>query len=449
LGQPVLNIVNPTALPDPTGLGPMMAALQNGNMFRDMSGLAATIGLARATASDATSAATEAGRQAAANLAVAAQKDIEQQRIAAQVAMAAIGKPTASQGTPKNISEMGALLNTADKRDQAGLTTPQGSTGGGGGISGGGAIGGGGTPGDAGGGSVGSGDFMPGVGGSLGGSGSSGDLAFRRALFGEFGSPVADVILANQPGGKKQPAPPPPPPPPKKTDEHYLLAGFQHHPDWVVDTQKEIDAIKSLAWKPSTEDFRALANKVSVSSNVRVTDTVRRFINAIAFPNILRHNFYGYNLVPSQPDIIGLAGSIDEQGQLSGGSALSLDGNGLSVQVLNALKTHAAANPQSEEALLLKEARASHHPDAQLWLYVSEFALGADLPQLLATTFKIFVFTFPQPIWFMPEFVETGTPRITNRARIGIGPGPRFNSAVGTETGDPYTLDSKATRFNP
>ena len=69
LGQPVLNIVNPTALPDPTGLGPMMSALQNGSMFRDMSGLAATIGLARETASDATSAAAESGRLAAANLA--------------------------------------------------------------------------------------------------------------------------------------------------------------------------------------------------------------------------------------------------------------------------------------------------------------------------------------------------------------------------------------------
>src|SRR5262245_59622767 len=89
LGQPVLNIMNPTSLPDPAGLGAALGALQNGNMFRDMSGLAATIGLAGALSNNATSASTEAGRQAAANLAVAAQKDIESQRIAAQVAMAA------------------------------------------------------------------------------------------------------------------------------------------------------------------------------------------------------------------------------------------------------------------------------------------------------------------------------------------------------------------------
>jgi hypothetical protein len=36
----VLNIVNPPALPDPAGLGPLYSAIANGNMFRDMSGMA-------------------------------------------------------------------------------------------------------------------------------------------------------------------------------------------------------------------------------------------------------------------------------------------------------------------------------------------------------------------------------------------------------------------------
>ena len=35
LGQPVLNIVNPTTLPDPTGLTAALNAVSNGNMFRD------------------------------------------------------------------------------------------------------------------------------------------------------------------------------------------------------------------------------------------------------------------------------------------------------------------------------------------------------------------------------------------------------------------------------
>ena len=196
LGQPVLNIVNPTSLPDPTGLGPMLGALQNGGMFRDMAGLAATIGLARGTAGDATSAAADAGRLAAANLAVAAQKDIEQQRIAAQLAMAAMGNPGALQGTPKNISEMGALLNTADKRDQTatGLEGTAGSDGSSGGIGGG--------IGESGGGSgSGGGEAVPRSGGGSPGGGSSGDLAFRRAVFGSLGMSSGDLVLATrQPG---------------------------------------------------------------------------------------------------------------------------------------------------------------------------------------------------------------------------------------------------------
>jgi hypothetical protein len=42
LGAPVLNLMGPTQLPDPAGLSAVLGALANGNMFRDMSGLAGT-----------------------------------------------------------------------------------------------------------------------------------------------------------------------------------------------------------------------------------------------------------------------------------------------------------------------------------------------------------------------------------------------------------------------
>lgn len=45
LESPVVNIMNPSSLPDPSGLGSILSALSNGNMFRDMSGLAGTQGL--------------------------------------------------------------------------------------------------------------------------------------------------------------------------------------------------------------------------------------------------------------------------------------------------------------------------------------------------------------------------------------------------------------------
>ena len=186
LGAPVLNIMNPTTLPDPAGLAPMLAALQNGSMFRDMSGLAATVGLAQALGQDTSTAATDAGKQAGANLAVAAQKDIAEKQIAAQLAMAAMGMPGGSAGTPKNISESGALLNTAKAMDAQAAkgqptTGPPGP-----------ATSGGGTTHSGGPGS--GGPLMPGVSGSLppASSGSFQSDVMKRAL----GGIGADLIPA-------------------------------------------------------------------------------------------------------------------------------------------------------------------------------------------------------------------------------------------------------------
>lgn len=87
----IVNIVNPPSLPDPAGLAPLYGAIANGNMFRDMSGMAQTAALAQAAlqaaqagASDATSAAGQAQQVAATQL-------TEFLKLAAQVAMAAMG----------------------------------------------------------------------------------------------------------------------------------------------------------------------------------------------------------------------------------------------------------------------------------------------------------------------------------------------------------------------
>jgi hypothetical protein len=193
LGQPVVNIVNPTNLPDPAGLGPTLAALQNGGMFRDMSGLAAAIGLAGSLSNNTTAATADAGRLAAANLAVAAQKDIESQRIAAQLLMASLGAPNASAGTPKNITEMGAMLNQAEQRDRSGAGSGATAPSGAGGATGGGA----GSSGSGGGGAGGGSASAPRAGGMSSVMPSNSDMAFRRALFGPLGASGADAILAN------------------------------------------------------------------------------------------------------------------------------------------------------------------------------------------------------------------------------------------------------------
>ena len=85
LSAPVLNIQTPTALPEPTGLAAILTAVQNGNMFRDMSGLAQTAALAQAALQASAAGATAVGEQAGQNLKTVMDDNTERMRIAAQL----------------------------------------------------------------------------------------------------------------------------------------------------------------------------------------------------------------------------------------------------------------------------------------------------------------------------------------------------------------------------
>lgn len=147
---PLVNIVNPTSLPDPVGMAGVLQAIQNGNMFRDMSGLAATIGLAQAGMQTTSDAATAANVQAGSNMATAAKKEVEMFKAALAFAAAVMGKGS-SDTSPSTISNEGAKINHGRSLDQRGVTPqgggngaapaaiPAGGSGGGNGSGGGGA----------------------------------------------------------------------------------------------------------------------------------------------------------------------------------------------------------------------------------------------------------------------------------------------------------------------
>jgi hypothetical protein len=159
LGAPVLNIVNTPSLPDPQGMGAVLAAIQNGNMFRDMSGLAATIGLAQAGLAGAQQGATDAAAQAGKNAEVAAQFGAKLAEIAGKIIAAkftsgaslaggAGGESLA--GLAGGISGQGAKINQGKDMDRRGVPsqtngTSNGSSGGTGGSGGGGSDPGGGA----------------------------------------------------------------------------------------------------------------------------------------------------------------------------------------------------------------------------------------------------------------------------------------------------------------
>jgi hypothetical protein len=199
LGAPVVSIVNPTSLPEPTGLAAALQAIQNGNMFRDMSGLAATMGLTQAALNAASAGATSAGSQAGANAATAAQLLSDLAKTAASVMTMGVGGGAGllaggggMLGGASNISHAGALVNQGRSLDSRGGAAGGGAAGGAGDTSGGGGGGGGSGGGGSGGGDAVDGGFEPGGAGAA--AGSSEQAAFQRAVWGPAGESQADTV---------------------------------------------------------------------------------------------------------------------------------------------------------------------------------------------------------------------------------------------------------------
>lgn len=119
---PIVNITPPAALPDPVGLAGALTAIQNGNMFRDMSGLADTIKLAQSSITASAAGATAAGSQATESLKASLTADVERKKIAADLEKAKSGKPLANQ----NPSVQGAV-NNEEKKQQAASPAQQAS----------------------------------------------------------------------------------------------------------------------------------------------------------------------------------------------------------------------------------------------------------------------------------------------------------------------------------
>lgn len=120
LPQATLKVELPPDLPDPQGLAAILQAIQNGNMFRDMSGLNSTIGFAQSALSRAFDAARDAAAQAGENMKTAA--DIYKSAFGGQGSTMPGGAtrqlPT---GTTRNPSETGALINQGKDMDDRGL----------------------------------------------------------------------------------------------------------------------------------------------------------------------------------------------------------------------------------------------------------------------------------------------------------------------------------------
>jgi hypothetical protein len=216
LSNPIINITAPTSLPEPAGTAAILAAIQNGDMFRDMSGLQSTIALAQAALQATSAGAATAGQQAGTNMNSLLQANTERQRIAAEMITSlaktaasaytggAVGAGGGISGGGGNHSQDGAKINYFDKT-QGQTPADGGNSGGavapvgGGGQSGGGAAGGGGP----------NGGFSTNGTGSSGGSGGGysqnpaalaatwGDSQPRSALIDRIVDKFGGVLLGD------------------------------------------------------------------------------------------------------------------------------------------------------------------------------------------------------------------------------------------------------------
>lgn len=129
LSAPIVSITPPAALPDPVTAAGVLAALNNGSLFRDMSGLADTIKLATETGKLSAAGATAAGNQAVE--AMKAAIDLKKAKINASIA----NKNPSVQGATVNAEEQARLKHeaahasdaSAGKNGQAGGGSPNGS----------------------------------------------------------------------------------------------------------------------------------------------------------------------------------------------------------------------------------------------------------------------------------------------------------------------------------
>jgi hypothetical protein len=468
LSPPVLNIVNPTNLPDPAGLGAALNTLANLN-FRDMSGLAGTQDLARAASAGTLAAATDAGRLASENLKTEAQKAVAMGQIAADVAKAAIAAGAGGGSKPKEgskasmagVSREGALLNQGRKMDQERKAASPGGGGGGGGTGAGsgssetpdGSPGEGGRP---------LGGVGGGLGGAIGGGGGTGESlegnTFSEIVHGPLSGPVgrlANNVLefasdnaTPKPQPKKPPGPPPPPPPRAQiTSEIYAHVRVDIPELWVTTPNEEVKVIVARTppagfWNPNERDFVEMARNNVIPQNVKKIENVLGFLRVIPI-NFPRTNVYGYSHTSS---ILGLTSEQSDTGVVSGFQDPPTDilnNRGLSVAVLNQIEAEITADPTGRLALEIKEIRSAADKDRELWIYTAVTTLNDQLMQKIANLFRIRTVTMKQPVWFIPDV----TVRPINRKRFGLG--ADVNDALNTLTDDPYTFDGNVRIFVP
>lgn len=404
LSAPIIGIQAPGSLPDPVGTAAVLSAIQNGSMFRDMSGLQATIGLAQSALQATAAGASAAAQQAGTNQQNQLQATTERQRIAADMikdlartAASVYSGGLAGGGSGGNLaggnhSQDGAKINYFDKTKQPLPTGGDGQQSGGpaapatGGASGG---DGGSAP-----------QGMPGAGDGLFTTAAYQPMAYSRnpaALAATWGTPGAsqleyfdsmlDGAQALGGGGTAAKAPKP------KNGEVNLAGYFVWDP--AISDADEIAALNANQWSPATVDFLAVMGDKSLKG---MGDFIAIMAEIVRYApgSVKRVNFFTH----ADNTTLGIRGKI------SPGSVL------FDVHVTDAdIDSYASSGisfTSNGEIFDLDDVRARLAPDAVFVLYGCKAGQNASLLKAIARLLKVRVVGFKKKIAFCPKPPQGG-----------------------------------------
>jgi hypothetical protein len=444
LSNPIVNIMPPTSLPDPVGTAAVLQAIQNGNMFRDMSGLQATIGLAQAALQATAAGASTAGQQAGTNMDNLLKANTERQRIAAEM-ISSLAKTAASAMTGVPLggggggsgggshSQDGAKINYFDKtKDSApaggapgtGASAPStidaGSSGGGGG-------GGGSSGGGAGGGS-GSNAWSqnPGILAATWGDGEPRSNLIQRAM--DFG--FADDTLEAKGGSPSKAA---------ATTELNLVGDFKWDPP-----QTDAQLLAELAgnrWSPATADFEAVPGGTPV-----VTPTFGHMLGAIvtqAKGSIARINLFTHG----DKTVIGFGGEIKPMTVTRADVMINVNSSGNDLIAMEPTGMANLSQPGvtftlGSKTLTVQDIRDRFAKDAQIVLYACHSAQTASFLKSIATFFGVKVVGFKVEIGYYPPVQDVPSKFKRQGMKVGLGFGGSPVTDWRALTGDPQAVSA-------
>lgn len=433
LSNPIINITTPASLPDPSGTAAVLAAIQNGGMFRDMSGLQGTLALAQAALQATSAGAATAGQQAGTNMNSLLTANTERQRIAAEM-ITSLAKTAAAAYTGGaaggggggisgggNHSQDGAKINYFDKT--------QGQTPAGGGVSGGGGggavapVGGGGSSSGGGGGLAAAGfapasySQNPAALAATWGDGEPRSSLIRSVIDGFTGDLSPDMLGGGAGTGKNV-----------QTKELNVAGEFPWDP--AITQAEEIAELVAGRWAPGTDDFTAVPG-----GTVAVAPTFGNLLGAILQEkdgSISRINVFTH----ANKGMVAFGGHIKKQTLTSADVLMNVNAPGDNLTAMDTTSmtalsqagvTFTVAKPiGGKTSFTVEDVRKKFATDAFLVLYACHSGQDATFLKAVAVFFQIKVIGFSKDIAYFPpaQNVPNKFQRAGEKIGLGVGGSP-------------------------